>query len=83
MPQSTSLCLLFELYKYSCDLDAGEVCLFSQSTSKLLYLKTSTLQTAGMPGSTQADGSKKCSHLLDSPAAAAALCTSEHRDSLL
>lgn len=49
MPQSTSLCLFLELYKYSCDLDTREACPPSQSTSRLLYLRSSTLLTAGMP----------------------------------
>lgn len=62
--------LFFELCKYSCDLDAGEVCPSSQHTSRLLYLKSSTPQTAGMPGSTEVDWDKKC------PRAAAELCSS-------
>lgn len=62
--------LFFELCKYSCDLDAGEVCPSSQHTSRLLHLKSSTPQTSGMPGSTKVDWDKKC------PRAAAQPCSS-------
>lgn len=59
--------LFFELCKYSCDLDAGEVCPSSQHTSRLLYLKSSTPQTAGMPGSTEVDWDKKCTQAAAQP----------------